>query len=119
MARLTVVIQLRIHNGRVQLRDAAQASPLAPVDLVQRLAKDELAAVWVISEIKPVINLAVARRRVAQHRAGGSRVHTSDHDIGSVDSLVRSQVDRHGIPVKAPEDVEPIYHHHHFMQARF
>ena len=42
---MAVVIQLSINNGRVQLRHAAQTSPTTPVNLIQWLTEDELAAV--------------------------------------------------------------------------
>src|SRR6516225_1692672 len=75
---VAVVIQLSINNGRVQLGDAAQTGPTTPVNLIQWLTEDELAAVRVVAEIEPIKNLAVASRRLSNERSGSSRVHATE-----------------------------------------
>jgi hypothetical protein len=106
-AWLRFVIELAVDNIREEFRDGSQSRRFMSVDVVERLAEDELPAVGMVSNVEPIPNRAKRTGNpLVNYRSGGSRVYAADHQIKVVGDLIAfGHLFWHGFPVQAPEQV--------------
>jgi hypothetical protein len=82
-ARFSVVVEIQVHDLGKELRRRPQAEFCLAIPLVQWLTKDELPAICIVAQIKPVRNSAAVANRIANRSPCSPRIHAPDHNMSA------------------------------------
>jgi hypothetical protein len=82
-ARFSVVVEIQVHDLGKELRRRPQAEFCPAIPLVQWLTKDELPAICIVAQIKPVRNRARIPNRITDDSPRCPRIHAPDHNVSA------------------------------------
>ena len=82
-ARFSIVVEIRVHYFRKELRRRPQAEFFPAIPLIEGFAQDELSAICIVAQIEPVRNRAPIPNRIANRSPCSPRIHAPDHNVST------------------------------------
>ena len=113
-------VGLRVNDGRKEFVSTRQPFGAIFAVLPQRLAQHELAAISQIAGVQPVEKAPrFQAHHAGDHSPSSAGVNTGDQEVGIGHVLPATNEMRHGLPVEAPEHVQPVDQDHSLVQSHF
>src|SRR5580704_3233038 len=91
---------------------------MTPVPSIQGFSEHELAAVGMVIQVQPVIDLTPFSCALCDCRSRFPRVDTADHDVHAVQSSSSVEPLGNALPIQAPKPIQPVGENHRFIETQ-